>query len=111
MFENYLVSYVHKTMFPLGPQESNRELGVHHVANSIRDQCLRMITHYAIIQTVLIGLAGFHQAEFAASHVIKVIQSFTKAFEHSLSFPGRMLQILADKGVKTCAGLATLVRN
>ena len=111
MLEHYLVSYVHRTLFPLGPQEGNRELGVHHVADSIRDQCLRMMIHYAIIQTVLIGLAGFHKAEFAPGHVIKVVQSFSKAFEHSLTFPERALQLLADKGVKTCASLAILIRN
>jgi lysine-N-methylase len=111
MLEHYLVNYVHRTLFPLGPQESNRGLSVHHMATSIRDQCLRMMVHYAIIQTVLIGLAGFHKAEFGPSHVIKVIQSFTKGFEHSLSFPERTLQILAEQDVKTCAGLAILIRN
>jgi len=110
MLEHYLVNYVHRTLFPLGPQEANRELSVHHVASSIRDQCLLMMVHYAIIQTVLIGLAGFHKADLAPGHVIKVIQSFTKTFEHSLSFPERMLQILADKDVKTCASFAILVR-
>jgi len=111
MLEHYLVSYVHRTLFPLGPQQSSQQLSVHHVAKSIRDQCLMMLVNYAIIQTVLIGLAGFHQAEFVPSHIIKVIQSFTKAFEHSLSFPKSALQILADKRVTTCAGLATLIRN
>jgi lysine-N-methylase len=70
-----------------------------------------MMVHYAIIQTVLIGLAGFHKTDFATGHVIKLIQSFTKAFEHSLTFPERALQILAEKGVATCAGFAILVRN
>ena len=111
MLENYLVNYVHRTLFPLAPQESNRELGAHHGSDSIRDQCLRLMVHYAIVQTVLIGLAGFHKAQFAPDHVIKVIQSFTKAFEHSLTFPERTLQILAEKGVETCAGLAMLITN
>jgi lysine-N-methylase len=111
MLEHYLVSYVHRTLFPLGPQESNRGLSVHHIATSIRDQCMKMMAHYGIIQTVLIGVAGFHKARFDASHVIKVIQSFTKAFEHSLTFPQRTLQILAEKGVKTCASLGILLRN
>ena len=111
MLEHYLVSYVHRTLFPLGPQESNRELSVHHIANTIRDQCLLMLVHYAIIQTVLIGAAGFHKGEFGTAQVIKVIQTFAKTFEHSLTFPARTLQLLADKGVKTCASLAILVRN
>jgi lysine-N-methylase len=111
MLEHYLVSYVHRTLFPLGPQESNRDLSVHHVANTIRDQCLLMMVHYAIVQTMLIGLAGYHKAQFDTGHAIKAIQSSSKTFEHSLTFPGSALQTLADKGVKTCAGLAILVRN
>jgi len=111
MLEHYLVNYVHRTLFPLGPQESNRGLSVHHIATSIRDQCLRMLAHYGIIQTVLIGLAGFHKAEFGTGHVIQVIQSFTKAFEHSLTFPECTLKTLAEKGVKNCAGMALLIRN
>jgi lysine-N-methylase len=111
MLEHYLVSYVHRTLFPLGPQEGNRESGVHDVVYSIREQYLLMMVHYAIVQTLLIGLAGFHQADFATAHVIKVIQSCTKAFGHSLSFPARSLRILADRGLKTCAGMAMLLRN
>jgi lysine-N-methylase len=111
MLEHYLVSYVHRTLFPLGPQESNRDLSVHHVANTIRDHCLLMMVHYAIVQTMLIGVAGFHKTEFDAGYVIKLIQSSCKTFEHSLTFPGRALQTLADKGVKTCASLAILLRN
>jgi lysine-N-methylase len=111
MLEHYLVSYVHRTLFPLGPQESTRGLSVHHIANTIREQCLLMMAHYAIIQTLLIGMATFHQAQFSTAHVIQVIQSFTKAFEHSPSFPERALKILADKGVKSCASMAILIRN
>ena len=111
MLEHYLVSYVHRTLFPLGPQESNRELSAHLTANSIRDQCLLMMVHHGIIQTMLIGLAGFHQAEFGVGHVIQLIQSFSKTFEHSLSFPDRALQVLAEHGVKTCSSLAMLLRN
>jgi lysine-N-methylase len=111
MLEHYLVSYVHRTLFPLGPQESSRGLAVHHIAHSISEQCLLLLAHYAIIQTLLVGMAAFHQAEFGTGEAILVIQSFTKAFEHSPSFPERALKILAEKGVKSCAALAILIRN
>jgi len=111
MLEHYLVSYVHRTLFPLGPQENNSEPSVHYHADSIRDQCLVMLVCYAVIQTMLVGLCGFHRAEFAPGHAVKAIQSFSKAFEHHLPFPARALQVLAGKGVKTCTSLAMLVRN
>ena len=110
MLEHYLVNYVHRTLFPLGPQESDRDLSVHHIADSIRTQCLLMIVYFAMTQTVLIGVAAFYQAKFDAGHVIKVIQSSTKTFEHSLAFPSRALQILKDNKVENCSGLAMLIR-
>jgi lysine-N-methylase len=96
IIENYLVSYVHR-----GWQTSG----------SMTDQCLLLMAHYAIIQALLIGMAAFHQSEFGADHVIQVIQSFTKAFEHSASFSERALQVLAAKGVRSCASMAILLLN
>lgn len=90
ILENYLVSYVHR----------------HQLTDF-----LLMLVHYAIIQTLLIGMAAFHKSEFGTDHVILVIQSFTKAFEHSLSYPERALGILAEKGLTGCASLAILLLN
>lgn len=111
MLEHYLVNYVHRTLFPLGPQASKRDLSVHPIAHSVGDQCLVMMVHYAIIQALLIGMAASNKEQFGTAHAIKVIQSFTKAFEHSPSFPERALKILAEKRMKSCAGLAILIRN
>jgi hypothetical protein len=63
------------------------------------------------MQILLIGVACFHKAAFGADHVIKVIQSGTKIFEHSLTHPGRVIQVLADKGMTTPASLCALIRN
>jgi lysine-N-methylase len=111
MLEHYLVSYVHRTLFPLGPQESSRGLSAPSSARSIRDQCLLMLVHYGIIQTMLIGVAGLHQGGFGSEQVVKVIQSFAKTFEHSLVFPEQALKTLADHKIETSAGLAILLRN
>jgi len=111
IMEHYLVSYVHRTLFPLGPQLSSRGLSVGHIAQSIRDQCLLMMVYFAIVQTLLIGMAAYNKEEFSTGHVIQVIQSFTKAFEHSLSFPGRALKILETKGLNNCASMAILLLN
>lgn len=111
ILENYLVSYVHRTLFPLAAQESTRGVSTHRVANTIRDQGLLLLVHYGIIQTLLIGMAAFHKEQFDTSHVIQVIQSYTKAFEHSPSFPERAFQVLAQKGVANSTMLAILLRN
>jgi len=111
MLEHYLVNYVHRTLFPLGPQETARGPSQHHVARTIRDHYLLMMTHFGIIQTLLIGVAAFHKEQFGTAEAIQVIQSFTKAFEHSPSFPDRAKEVQAAKGVTSCTMMAILLLN
>ena len=70
-----------------------------------------MIASYAIAQTLLIGVAGFHKSAFGVDHVIKLIQSCTKTFEHSLTFPGQAIEMLAGKTMTTPASLCVLIQN
>jgi lysine-N-methylase len=100
MMAHFLVSYVHRTPFPLGQRE-----------RSIRGHCMVLIIHYAVIQTVLIGLAGFYRTDFNTGHAIQVIQLSTKTFGHSLTFPAQVLKILEEHKIQSCAGLAMLRRN
>ncbi len=102
MLEHYLVSYVHRTLVSAGPAREHARPERSSRREHDRDQCLLMMVHYAIIQTLLIGMAAFHKEEFGPTEAILVIQSYTKAFEHSPSFPERSLKILAGKGLKSC---------
>jgi lysine-N-methylase len=111
MLEHYLVNYVHQTLFPLTSQQKRLDGSVHQAVDSMRDQCMLMMIYYAVIQTILIGLAAFHKEEFGPAHAVRAVQSIVKSFEHNLSFPGRALEILAEKGVKNCVSLAILLRN
>lgn len=111
MLEHYLVSYVYRTLFPLQPQQSNRDPGMHRTADSIQDQFLLMLVYYGVIQTMLIGLAGSHRSEFSPGDAIRVIQSVSKAFEHNVSFPENALKILDEKGMRNCITMAILIRN
>ena len=70
-----------------------------------------MIAHYAITKTLLIGMAGFHKSAFGVDHVIKLIQSCTKTFEHSTTYPGQAIKMLADKAMTTPASLSVLMQN
>ena len=111
ILEHYLVNYAHRTLFPFGLPESNRRLYNERVPSPIAAQYMLMNAYYAIAQTLLIGMAGFHRAAFGTDHIIKVIQSGTKTFEHSLTYPGRVIQMLADKAMTTPASLCVLIRN
>jgi len=111
MLEHYVVNYVYRTLFPLGPQETKRGPGAHHVEQSIRENGLLMLVHYAMIQTLLIGMAAFHKEEMSPAHAIRAIQSFAKAFDHSVSFPAQALRILGAAGMDTCVKLALTVRH
>src|SRR5579871_296400 len=90
ILENYLVSYVHRTLFPLGVTESNQRL------RNVRgaSQYALLAAHYSLVKGLLIGMAGFHQAALNAGHVVKLIQSCSKTFEHSITFPARAMEIL-----------------
>ena len=111
IMERYLVNYVYKNLFPFGRLETNRKSGLHHIDNSICVQYVLMIVYYAVARTVLVGMAGFHKEAFGMDHVIKLIQSATKAFQHSTSFPARAIDILVNNGLKTGASMAVLVQD
>jgi len=111
VMERYCVAYVYKNLFPLGRLEANRKCGLHGADNSISLHCMLMMAYYAIIRTVLIGMAGLHQSAFGMDHVIKAIQSSTKAFQHSSSYPASAIQILTRNGLKNGASMAVLIQD
>jgi hypothetical protein len=59
----------------------------------------------------LIGMAGFHKSAFGVDHVIRAVQSCTKTFEHSVTYPGLAMEILASKMMTTPASLWVLVQD
>lgn len=108
MLEHYFVNYVHGSLFPFGAQESSQNLGM---LKSITNRYLLMAAYYAVMKTVLIGMAGFHKGAFGTAQVLKLVQTFAKTFEHSTAFPEKALEILAQHGVKNCVGMAGLLRD
>jgi lysine-N-methylase len=109
VMERYLVNYIYKTLFPFGPQESSQKLSIQGM--SIRTHHMLLIVYYAIMKTVLVGMVRLHKSNFNEGHVIKLVQSCSKAFAQSTSYPARAMEILAGKGMKTAASLGVLVQN
>ena len=111
MLEHYLVNYVGRALFPFGPQESTSALGLRHIRRSIYDEFMLMAVQYAIVETLLVGLAGLYKNAFAVEHVIRVIYTATRTFEHSLTFSDRIMQALEEKGLKSVSGAAVLIKG
>jgi lysine-N-methylase len=110
MLEHYLVNYVYRNLFPFGPQETTYELRVQSSERSIHNEFMLIAVHYSMIEMLLAGMAGLHKEAFGATQVIQIIYTFTRTFEHSLTFPQRVIAALDEKGVNNIAGAALLVK-
>jgi len=111
LLEHYLVNYVYRSLFPFGPRESTYKLRDQNIERSIHAAFMLLAAYFAIIQMLLTGLAAFHKEAFGALHVIQVVYTFTRTFEHSLTFPDRLMKTLSEKGLDNAAGMAALIRN
>jgi lysine-N-methylase len=105
ILENYLLNYVFRTLFPFG-----REASAHHTPQSIFDEFVLMATQYAVIRGLLIGMAGHYRERFGAEHVIKLVQSFSKAVEHSPSYLKKAGDFIREHKLDGNQGLATLLK-
>ena len=101
MFDNFLLNYLSRTLFPYGHREIDDKLRIDYVENAVRRQYLLLAAHYATMRMLLIGMAAFHRARFGMDQVVKLMQAYSKAFQHSTAYPEKALQILAANGIKT----------
>jgi len=111
VLENYLVSYVFRSLFPFGSESVNRKLAEYHFHHSISRQYQLMVVDFVVIETLLAGLAEFYGERFSIGEALMLIQSTTKTFEHSLSYPAKALDLLAAKGLVDCASMSGLIRD
>jgi lysine-N-methylase len=110
LLENLLVNYVYRTMFPFGPQRTDLMAEPVAMQGSIADKFRLMAAHTAIVQTLLTGAAACRRDEFGEADIVRVVYSFCRSFEHSLTFPTRALEILSANGVTDARTAAALVR-
>jgi lysine-N-methylase len=111
MLEHYLVAYVFRSLFPFGSKSVNRKLAQHRFEHSISRQYQLMVVDYVIVETLLAGLAVFYGERFGIPEALVLIQSATKTFEHSLTYPGKAVELLDQKGLTDCASIGMLIRD
>ncbi len=106
ILENYLINYVFKNRFPFGDSaEPQGKLTDPQTAY------LMMCIHYAVVRGVLIGMAGHYRAGFAVSHVVKLVQAFSRAVEHNLGFLKEIITPLKASKLDNAGGMALLLRD
>jgi lysine-N-methylase len=106
ILENYLLNYVFRTLFPMG-----RAASAHNTPKSILDEYTLMITQYSLVKGLLNGMAGHYKENFDATHVVKLVQSFSKAVEHNLTFLKDMGEFIKSRNLGTVDGFAVLLAN
>jgi lysine-N-methylase len=99
ILENYLSNYVFWTQFPRGPIPAGEP-------NTPLTACILMCLKFAVIKGLLIGMAGHYRESFAAEHVVKLVQCFSKKAEHAAKFLSGINHDLASAG-----GMALLLKN
>lgn len=104
-FENYLVSYILLNRYPHGDDLAPIATGTTPTQEHAL-MCLR----YAIIRALATGMAAHHEDAFAPSHLVKLIQSFSKSFEHNLDVRSAMVDLIVSRELASTAGLALLLR-
>jgi lysine-N-methylase len=110
VLENYLVAYLFKSLFPFG-SKSDRKLAEYGFEHSASHRYQLMVVNFLIVETLLTGFAAAHGSRLGMTEALKVIQSATKTFEHSLSYPGKALELLAGKGLADGASMGMLIRD
>jgi len=98
ILENYLVNHIFYTLFPF---ESN---------STIFEQFTKIAINYSIIKLHLIGMSSYHKG-LNDDIVVKLIQSYSKNYEHNNDFIVSVREELNKKQYNTIGHLSLLIKN
>ena len=106
ILENYLLNYIFQNLFPFGQAGSDR-----FIPRSIFDEWILMTTQFAWIDTLLIGIAGHYQEAFGDEHVVRTIQSFTRAVAHYPGILNSIDEYIAARKLNNLRGMAVMLKS
>jgi len=75
------------------------------------DEFLLLATQFALLETLLIGLAGRYQHDFAEEHIVQAIQSYTREVEHYPPVLHSILHHIQSSRLDSLAGMALLLES
>jgi lysine-N-methylase len=106
ILENYLVNFMFQNLFPYG-----REGSADFTAQSMFDEFLQMTTQFAWINSLLIGIAGHSKEAFSGEHVVRTVQSLTRAVEHYPDVLRSIREYIKSRGLDSLQGMSILLKN
>jgi lysine-N-methylase len=106
ILENYLMNYVFKNGFPF-----LRHAAVHADARvDAETEHLLLCVFTALTQTLLIGMAGHYAEAFDLTHVVKLVQTLARTFEHSLQAMNEIAVLVHAQGLNNLRGIALMLQ-
>ena len=112
LMENFLINLVLKSGFPFGrrtPESAN--MGIDEQKLEVQNEVLQLCVQVGLAQTLLVGIAGHYRENFCETHVVKLIQSLAKTFDHSQQALDRISAFVAAKNLKDPMGIALLLQH
>jgi lysine-N-methylase len=107
LLENYLVNYVFRTNYPFGrPVDQPPSEDAVDASNQHMLLCVQL----GILQTMLVGMAAHYREAFDTTHVVKLVQSVAKTFEHSRSSLRQITTFVAQRDLNNLRGIALLLK-
>lgn len=103
LIENFLANHLFKYAYPFGRAQN----GISPASPT--QQHLILVAHLAVTQTLLVGLAAHHRDHFSPDHVVRLIQSLSKAIEHRPASVAHLTQLMHDQHLTTPAAQAQLL--
>ncbi|OXS55887.1 hypothetical protein B1A99_21925 [Cohnella sp. CIP 111063] len=96
IMENYIVNLMFSTLFPVSTD------------GKMFDQVLYIGILYALIRMQLVGMCA-DQRKLTEEDAVRLIQSFTKNFDHSRHFKKEIVEVCKAEGVTALGHLSLLV--
>jgi lysine-N-methylase len=111
VFENYLINYIFRTVFPYRHKQADQTFVIDSGRESMSSAFLLLAAHYAIVRTLLIGMAALHRHDLSFDHAVRLVQSYSKAFQHSSLFETTVIESLNKSAECSTHGVAALVMD
>ncbi len=100
LLENYLINHIFRVVFPFGQDPEK-------VFERPEREFLLMCLEFAVLKGLLIGMAGHYRQALNEEHVVKLVQSLAKSFEHDRTLGG----VLHWQGLSDVNCVAALLKN